>query len=335
MDLDTFFTTLYVFVDDWYKAYVMPHKPKTAGAPPQMSDSEVLTAALAGQWRVGVPWRTERGLVRYLQAHGRGWFPMMLERSAFNERVRYLWGAFILLQQVVADLLHSEEDRYECVDCEPLPAMSNSQALNRSGHWLWESTTGHGGTSGGFFTGDHVLAVVSATGAVTGWMLANADIQDRWLLELVLSSRAGRSQLALPEHHPKKGTLSLPAGHLGPVQAAGRGSPQPYLADAGYNGQHWITHWQTTYQATVVSPPQPNEPLAWPPAARSQFSRLRQIVETVFACLDTVFALKHLNAHSRWGQYTRVAAKMAACNIGQFINCWLGRPRLALATLIC
>lgn len=49
MDLDTFFTTLYVFVDDWYKAYVWPHKPKTAGAPPQMSDSEVLTAALAGQ----------------------------------------------------------------------------------------------------------------------------------------------------------------------------------------------------------------------------------------------------------------------------------------------
>lgn len=88
----------------------------------------------------------------------------MIKRSAFNERVRYLWGAFILVQQAVTALLHGEEDLYECVDCEPLPAMSNSQALNREGHWLWESTVGHGGTSGGFFTGDHVLAVVSASG---------------------------------------------------------------------------------------------------------------------------------------------------------------------------
>jgi hypothetical protein len=335
MDLDTFLTTLYVFVDDWYKVYVLPHKPKTAGAPPRMSDSEVLTAALVGQWRVGVPWQSERGLVRYLRAHGRGWFPTMLGRSAFNERVRSLWGAFILLQQAVADLLHNPADLYECVDCEPLPAMSNSQALNRSGHWLWESTAGHGGTSGGFFTGDHVLAVVSATGAVTGWLLANADIQDRWLFELVLSSRAGCPQLGVPERRPKKGALTLPMGHLGPVQAAGRWSARPYLADAGYNGQHWLIHWRTHYRAIVFSPPQPNEPTAWPPDLRTWFSGLRQRVETVFACLDTVFGLKQLNAHSRWGQYTRVAAKMAACNIGQFINCWLGRPRLALATLIC
>lgn len=335
MDLETFFTTLYVFVDDWYKEYVLPCKPKTAGAPPQMSDSEVLTVTLAGQWRVGVPWQSERGLVRYLQAHGRGLFPTMLERSAFNERGRYLWGAFILLQQAVGDLLHSEDDQYECVDCEPLPAMSNSQSLNREGHWLWESTTGHGGTSGGFFTGDHVLAVVSATGAVTGWMLANADLQDRWLFELVLSSRAGSPQLTLPEQRPKKGELTFPVGHLGPVQAAGGWSPLPYLADSGYNGHHWLAHWKAHYQATVFSPPQPNEPDAWPPDERTWFSGLRQTVETVFACLDTVLGLKHLNAHSRWGQYTRVAAKMAACNIGQFINRWLGRPRFALATLIC
>jgi hypothetical protein len=47
MDRETFFTTLYVLVDDWYKAYIMPHQTKTVGTPPQMSDSEVLCVALA------------------------------------------------------------------------------------------------------------------------------------------------------------------------------------------------------------------------------------------------------------------------------------------------
>jgi len=55
MDLETFFTLLYVLVDDWYKVYVEGYKPPTSGSKPTMSDSEVLTVALAGQWRVGVP----------------------------------------------------------------------------------------------------------------------------------------------------------------------------------------------------------------------------------------------------------------------------------------
>src|SRR5438105_7702716 len=51
----------------------------------------------------GVPWASERGTVRWVRAHGRRMFPQMLERSAFNERVRKLWGAFIILQQVVGE----------------------------------------------------------------------------------------------------------------------------------------------------------------------------------------------------------------------------------------
>jgi hypothetical protein len=44
----------------------------------------------------------------------------------------------------------------------------------------------------------------------------------------------------------------------------------------------------------------------------------------VFARLSEVFGLKRLNAHSHWGQVTRLAAKMAAYNIGILFNRWLG-----------
>ncbi len=90
-------------MDDCYKAYIAARIHKHAGADARMSDSEVRTVALAGQGRVGVPWQSERGVVRWVNRHGRGLFPQMLQRSAFNARVRWLWGAFILLHQVVGE----------------------------------------------------------------------------------------------------------------------------------------------------------------------------------------------------------------------------------------
>jgi hypothetical protein len=169
MDLETLFTTVYVLVDDWYKEQMAATFQRTVGAPAKMSDSEVLTVAVVGQWRIGVPWQTERGLVRYLQTYGRAMFPTMLNISAFNRRVRCLWGAFVLLQQGVAQALQTEADIYECVDCLPLPAFSNGQAQRERGHWLWQSTRGRGG-HGRWFWGDHLLLSVAGGGRLqAGW----------------------------------------------------------------------------------------------------------------------------------------------------------------------
>ena len=91
MDMDTFLTTLYVLVDDWYTEGIAGYKGQHCGAKEQMSDSEVLTVALAGQWQVGTAWRSERGVVRYMQQQGRGWFPTMLGRSTSSNRRGPCW----------------------------------------------------------------------------------------------------------------------------------------------------------------------------------------------------------------------------------------------------
>jgi hypothetical protein len=338
MDLETFLTILYVFVDDWYNEHVLPHKPKRGGPPAQMSDSEVLTVALAGQWRVGVPWRSERGVVRYVQAHLRALFPTMLQRSAFNTRVRRLWGAFILLQEAVAEQLTAADDAYDCVDTLPLPALSTAQNQRDNGHWLWESTTGRGGNQGGYYIGDQVLIVHNRHGAITGWLIGSAYIDDRWMLEGVLSARTGTPQLIGPPPHdatPRSDWTEPPLGHLGPYQAVGCWSPRPILADKGFNGWRWQAHWQQLYATLVITVPPKSSQQTWSKALRRWLSSHRQIAETVYAWLVGVFGIKHLGAHSRWGQYTRVAAIMAAFNIALFINHWLGRPLLALPTLLC
>jgi hypothetical protein len=58
------------------------------------------------------------------------------------------------------------------------------------------------------------------------------------------------------------------------------------------------------------------------------------VVETAFAHLRESFGLKYPSAHSTWGLLMRVAAKVAAYNVGLMINRLLGRPDFAFATLI-
>jgi len=340
MDLETFFTELYAIVDDVYKDKIAGKIKKHAGATARLSDSEVLTIAIAGQWRVGVPWASERGVVRWVKAHGQGLFPQMIGRSAFNARVRWLWGAFIILQQRVGMWLTSAEDVYECVDSVPLKAMSNGQACREAGHWLWESQTGHGGTSGGFYQGDQVLASVTASGVVTGWLVGNAAIDERWLLSAFLSARTGQAQLSGParsSHQVRSRTVPLPIGHIGAFQAGGVSQSRPYLADRGFNSERWQQHWRDRYGCTVLSVPPHNDPhrTNWSRQDCLWLASHRQIIDTTFGFLAEVFGWQKLQAHSRWGQYTRLAAKFAAYHIGMFLNRCLGRPLHAFATLIC
>ena len=163
-------------------------------------------------------------------------------------------GAFIILQQTVETWLTSAEDVYECVDSVPLQAMSNGQACREAGHWLWESQTGYGGTSGGFYRGDQVLASVTASGVVTGWLVGNAAIDERWLLSAFLSARTGQAQLTGPgrsPHQARKRSVAPPSGHIGAFQAVGVSQARPYLADRGFNYARWQQHWRDAYGCTV------------------------------------------------------------------------------------
>ena len=336
MDIDTFFTELYVITDDWYKAELAGELHKHAGATVQMSDSEVLTVMLAGQWRKGVPWSSERGILRWLEAHGRGLFPRLLKRSGFNERGRWLWGAFIKLQHWLAEALGRDQASYECIDGEPVPAYSCGQELRENGHWLWESQRGHGGTGGGWFIGDRLFASVTDNGIITGWLLGIANVNERWLLQAFLSTRAGQTDLAgpSPDKRHARGDITPPVERIGPLSAVGCPAGVPYVADRGFNGQRWRDHWRQTCQSTVLTVPPDNAPNAWSPADKHILASWRQIIETVFGILADVFALKRVNAHSYLGLYTRVAAKCAVFNLGILLNRRHHRPDLAHATLI-
>jgi transposase len=327
LDLETFLTALYVMVDDLYQSNIRPHLPNTGGPAPRLSDSEVLCLGLAAQWRSGVPWQSERGLVRYVRKHLAHLFPQMISQSAFNRRLRRLWGAFLLIQEGVAEAL-GEGEGWEVMDCAPVPIARGARSFHPG--WLEDiARIGKGGNDR-YFYGAHLLLVVNAQGMATGWTLAAGNIQDRWLAEVVLSSRAGQPQCTGPRDAEGPLAPDPPRDWMGPAQSGGRHHGYPILADLGYSGAAWQQHWREDYGAQVLTPPVPERH-----AARVWFSGLRQKIETAFAALCGSFGLHFPGAHTTWGLITRIGAKIAAYNTGILLNRQQGRPDLAFGTLIC
>src|SRR5881397_3556739 len=131
LDLETFLVALYVIVDDCYQSHIQLHLPACGGPPAQMSDSEVRCLGLAAPWRSGVPGKSERGIMRYVRKHLRHLFPTVLTQSTFSRLLRRLGGAFILIQDAVAEQLAQGDD--DVMDGFPIPVAHGARSCPRAG----------------------------------------------------------------------------------------------------------------------------------------------------------------------------------------------------------
>jgi len=188
LDLETFLTALYVIVDDVYQSYIRPQRPACGGPPALRSDSEVLCLGLAAPWRSGVPGKSERGIRRYVRQHLRPFLPTLLTQRAFNRRLRRLWGAFILLQDAVAEALTDAGDS-DIMDGFPLPVAHGARSFKPG--WLADiARIGTGGNDRDC-SGVRRMMVSNQHRVATGWALASGNVQERWVAALLFRTRAG------------------------------------------------------------------------------------------------------------------------------------------------
>jgi hypothetical protein len=329
LDLDTFLTTVYCQVDDLYRAQVAPHKPVRPGRRPVLSDSEVLTLLVVGQWQQD---RSERAFLRYARTHWRGYFPHLLSQSAFNRRARDLAGAALVLGQhlaQVAPAATAPPAAYQVLDGVPV-ALARVCRGRRHHCFAAEADVGRGGSDGERVFGVRLLTVVSPAGPITGWVIGPAATGERWLAEALLRWRqdptaaaptaAELASVLGPSHQPG-GQRRGPTGPLAPTQAVGPPATVPYVADLGFAGTAWREHWQAANDATVLTKA---DYRSLPPVARAAwvrwFARLRQPIETVFSWLTERLGLQYPRARTYWGLLTRLAAKIAAFNLAVFLN---------------
>jgi hypothetical protein len=305
-----------------------------------LSDSEVLTLAVLGQWHGH---RCERCFLRYVRRHWLGYFPRLTSQSAFNRRVRHLWAALCLLGPAVAQEVSrylGEAPSYQVWDGVPVPVM---QQCRGEQHRLFadEADVGYGGSDRRAYYGMHALTVVNNQGLIEGAVIGPAATSEYWLAEALLRWQHDPTAPApipaalapiLGPTHLKGGQRIGPTGPLGPQLLAGRPSSLPILADLGFSGRRWRTHWRTTLGTPVLTKNDYNgvkDPTERRAAKRFLNSR-RQAVETVFSFLTDRLGLKFPRARSKWGVWTRIAAKIAAFNLAVLANYRLGRPRFSL-----
>lgn len=187
IDRDTFLVTVYTLIDDLLQHEILPHKPTRPGPAPQMSDSEVLTVLLCGQW-LG---NSERHFLRYVREHWRAYFPRLLSQSAFNRRARDLAGVLIHLVPRLGQLLTDPASPYQLLDGVPLPLARQCRGRR---HRLFanEASVGRGGSDRDFYYGCQLLMAVDAIGVITGFVLAPAATEERWVAESLLCWRHDR-----------------------------------------------------------------------------------------------------------------------------------------------
>jgi hypothetical protein len=185
MDISTFITAVFCLVDDWLKGRP---KLRQRGPSPELSDSEVLTIEIVGEY-LGID--TEKGLYAYFKRHYQGWFPALrrVHRTTFARQSANLWAAkeelrYHLLERIDFD------PKISLIDSFPMPVCRFVRAY-RCRRLTEESAFGYDETTKQTFYGLKGHLRVCWPGVIVEADLAPANVHDLRMAEELLEETNG------------------------------------------------------------------------------------------------------------------------------------------------
>jgi hypothetical protein len=217
MDLDSFLVSLYVYIDEWWKALHSPTAPRKPGRPALLSESEVLTLAILAQWP---RFRSERDFWRFASSHLRPYFPALCSQSQLNRRVRALEPELRALQRAFAEDLTEPSALYRVMDTTLVPAIVRVRA-SRKGLFAGQASFGRSASKTEWVYGFKVALVVDPAGVITAFGLAEAASDERPIADALIASDRYDA----------------------------------YLAEKGFTGIEWERRWLQEYGALVAATP--------------------------------------------------------------------------------
>src|SRR5215203_6181477 len=241
MDLDSFLISLYVLIEDRWKAAPNFSNAPIVGRPSLISDPEILALAVLAQWP---RFRSERDFWRFAQAHLRDYLPTLPSQSQFNRRMRSLQAQMSALQEHLAREFSGGSELYHILDTTLIPAVVRVRAC-RKGLFAGEATFGRCVSKTEWIYGFKVGLSVSPEGVVTAFGLAPANCDERPIGEFLISSDSHDS----------------------------------FLADKGFSSMEWERHWIQEHEALVAATPQERARRAWPEETRRWAAGKRQLIE--------------------------------------------------------
>ena len=290
MDLSTFIVAVFCLVDDRLKG----RRLRSRGPTPKLSDAEVLTIELVGEF-LGMD--TDKDIYLFFRRHYAEWFPVLskVHRTTFVRQAANLWKAKERLWQELLSLT-PHDPAFALVDSMPLPACLFARAY-RCRRFCGEAAFGKDTLLKQTFYGFRMHARVCWPGVITRFSVAPANIHELSIVPELAESTRGIAIGDRNYHSPKtKEELAWMGIDLLAAYSSKKRDPAPKKS--------------------------------------ALLSRFRYRIDTVFGQLAGRYSIKRVWARNLWHLIGRLLRKILSHTIAFLLNYWAGNQPLQLAKLL-
>jgi hypothetical protein len=307
--LELFVIAIYCLIEDELYPHFCHHhgRPRRAGFPPALSDSECLTLDLVGHY---LGYGTQKQLYEQLRDRFGTWFPGLRDRVAFTRQSANLWQAKTWMHQHLVTLLHGHQAPRQVIDTLPVPICKVARRFRRR-----------------IFRTQGVLEGPPPT---KGYCAAKDEDY------FGFKGGVRLTDYGLIVHAP----LVQAYGHDSTCRddlLAGVHPATQVLGDAAFLDLERQQELNDTYQLRLLTPLRAN---MRPTPARQPFilpktaARIRRLIETVYAQLVERFKVHALKVRDPWHLHNLWTTKILAHSVCVLLNVRLKRKPLDFDGLV-
>lgn len=295
MDRYDFIITVYCLVCEHYQAIRAAHPLRRGGFPPALTDEEVMTIEICGEY---FKLSTDKDMFNYFRAHYADLFPRLTDRTLFVRQAANLWQVKAAIQRRLTVVSGQADDPVQIIDTLPLPVCTYTRS-GRDRCFKPDADYGHCAAKDLKYYGFKLGLRVARSGMITHFPLLPARPHDIQLLDDLVDGFAG----IVP-------------------------------ADKGFVDAFRQTLLAERQGVVVITSPRKGMTTTHPLLLLKTCARIRKCIETVGSHLTEHFAIARTRAHDLWHFRHRLIRKVLAHTVGVFLNLQLGRPPLDLDALV-
>jgi IS5 family transposase len=174
-DIEEFIIAVYLCVAEQLETLLRQHPPRQKGFAPKLSDSEVVTLEIVGEF---LGYHSDSDIWRYFRRHWLSWFPHLSSRTTFVRQAANLWCYKQLLHQQLLQQLDADHGELYRVDGFPMPVCGFKRAPQAR---LFEgiASFGSSATKLGTFYGFRGHLLINEQGVVLGLSVTAANVDER------------------------------------------------------------------------------------------------------------------------------------------------------------
>jgi hypothetical protein len=300
ISLEELFCMTYCVIDDYYTLLIgeQANLRQSPNGNPTFTDAEVISIALVGELKGE---NSERAWWRFMNKNYRYLFPHLCSRTRYGRRLRKLK---VVLEQIRHQLLYQLDvscDRTRLVDSFPLRLLRLPRLSGSSCPFEYAANVGYCASLKETYYGFKLHVLADVRGIPVAFVLTLASPHDSKGLPQLLEEL-----IELGMHHF---TLII-------------------IGDKAYIGEEYARKLKASYGIELLAIQKHTDKELPESGLNQMLTRIRKIIETTNSVMTRTLNANWTYCRSVQGLLTKLAAKMAACNLANYFNSLMGLPLL-------